>query len=93
LLGSFTSRPASIHQFNIDNLFKIGQIGNQSIYATNSSVHMLISVAVICLLMVGGIAGRQLVRGRFQTIAEVTYEFVESMIRSTAGREGMRFFP
>ena len=23
-----------IHQFNIDNLFKIGQIGNQVIYAT-----------------------------------------------------------
>ena len=82
-----------IHQFNIDNLFKIGQIGNQTFYFTNSSVYMLVSVAVICLLMVGGAAGRQLVPGRFQSMAEVSYEFVASMIRSTAGPEGMKFFP
>ena len=82
-----------IHQFNIDNLFKIGQIGNQTFYFTNSSVYMLVSVAVICLLIVGGAAGRQLVPGRFQSMAEVSYEFVASMIRSTAGPEGMSFFP
>src|SRR5437660_6307541 len=82
-----------IHQFNIDNLFKIGQIGNQAIYFTNSSVYMLVSVAAICLLMVGGAAGRQLVPGRFQSMAEVSYEFVASMIRSTAGEDGMKFFP
>src|SRR3954453_7188839 len=82
-----------IHQFNIDNLFKIGQIGNQAIHFTNSFVYMLVSVAVICLLMVGGAAGRQLVPGRFQSMAEVSYEFVASMIRSNAGPEGMRFFP
>src|SRR5437762_6232623 len=82
-----------IHQFNIDNIFKIGQIGNQAFYFTNSSVYMLVSVAVICLLMVGGAAGRQLVPGRFQSMAEVSYEFVASMVRSTAGPEGMKFFP
>src|SRR3984885_10412943 len=82
-----------IHQFNIDNLFKIGQISNQAIYFTNSSVYMLVSVAVICLLMVVGVAGRQLVPGRFQSMAEVSYEFVATMVRSNAGPEGMKFFP
>jgi F-type H+-transporting ATPase subunit a len=82
-----------IHQFNIDNLFKIAQIGDQAIYFTSSSVYMLISVAVIFLLMVVCVAGRQLVPGRFQSLAEVSYEFVASMIRSNAGPEGMRFFP
>jgi F-type H+-transporting ATPase subunit a len=43
--------------------------------------------------MVGGAAGRQLVPGRFQSMAEVSYEFVASMIRSNAGAEGMKFFP
>jgi F-type H+-transporting ATPase subunit a len=80
-----------IHQFNIDNLFKIGQIGNHAIYFTNSSVYMLVSVAVICLLTC--VAGWQLVPGRFQSMAEVSYEFVASMVRSNAGPEGMRFFP
>ena len=54
---------------------------------------MLVSVAVICLLMVVCAAGRQLVPGRFQSMAEVSYEFVASMVRSNAGPEGMRFFP
>jgi F-type H+-transporting ATPase subunit a len=44
-------------------------------------------------LMIGGSAGRQLVPGRIQSVAELSYEFVASMIRSTAGSEGMRFFP
>ena len=82
-----------IHQFNIDNLFTIGHIGGQPIYFTNSSAYMLVAVAVICLLMIGGVAGRQLVPGRFQSMAEVSYEFVAQMIRSNAGAEGMRFFP
>jgi F-type H+-transporting ATPase subunit a len=82
-----------IHQFNIDNLFTIGHIGGQPIYFTNSSAYMLVAVTVICLLMIGGVAGRQLVPGRFQSMAEVSYEFVASMIRSNAGAEGMRFFP
>jgi F-type H+-transporting ATPase subunit a len=82
-----------IHQFQLDNLFTIGHIGGQTIYFTNSSAYMFLAVAVVSLLMIGGSAGRQLVPGRFQSIAEITYEFVASTIRSTAGSEGMKFFP
>jgi len=80
-----------IHQFNIDKLFTIGHIGNQEIAFTNSSAYMLVSVALISLLMIG--AGRQLVPGRFQSMAEISYEFVANTIRSNAGAEGMKFFP
>ena len=82
-----------IHQFNIEPLFTIGHIGNHTIAFTNSSLYMFLSVAVISLLMIGGMAGRQLVPGRLQSIAEISYEFVASTIRSTAGSEGMKFFP
>jgi F-type H+-transporting ATPase subunit a len=82
-----------IHQFNIEPLFTIGHIGNHTIAFTNSSLYMFIAVAVISLLMIGGMAGRQLVPGRLQSVAEISYEFVASMIRSTAGTEGMKFFP
>ena len=82
-----------IHQFNIDKLFTIGHIGGQEIAFTNSSAYMFLAVAIISLLMIGGSAGRQLVPGRIQSIAELSYEFVASMIKSTAGSEGMRFFP
>ncbi len=80
-----------IHQFNIDKLFTVGHIGNQEIAFTNSSAYMLVSVALISLLMIG--AGRQLVPGRFQSVAEISYEFVANTIRSNAGAEGMKFFP
>jgi F-type H+-transporting ATPase subunit a len=33
------------------------------------------------------------VPGRFQAMTEITYEFVATMVRSTAGSEGMKFFP
>ena len=82
-----------IHQFEIHNLFKIAQIGDHAIYFTNSSAYMLVSVAVICLLAVRGLRGQQLVPGRFQSMAELSYEFVATMIRSAAGEEGMKFFP
>jgi F-type H+-transporting ATPase subunit a len=82
-----------LHQFQIKKLFTVGHIGGQEIAFTNSSAFMLLTVAVISLLMIGGTRQRQLVPGRIQSVVEITYEFVASMIRSTAGPEGMRFFP
>src|ERR1700709_1037201 len=82
-----------IHQFQITKLFTLGHIGGQEIAFTNSSAYMFLAVAVISLLMIGGSAGRQLVPGRIQSIAELSYEFVANTIRSTAGSEGMKFFP
>src|SRR5882757_1617802 len=80
-----------IHQFNIEPLFTIGHIGNQTIAFTNSSLYMLVAVAIISILMLA--SGTQLVPGRLQSVAEISYEFVASTIRSTAGAEGMKFFP
>lgn len=80
-----------IHQFNIEPIFTIGHIGGQEIAFTNSSAYMLLAVALTSLLMLG--TGRKLVPGRMQSIAEISYEFVADTIRSTAGKEGMKFFP
>src|SRR6202163_2217419 len=82
-----------IHQFEITKYFTLGHIGGQEIAFTNSSAYMFASVAIISLLMIGGTAGRQLVPGRIQSVAELSYEFVANTIRSNAGSEGMKFFP
>ena len=82
-----------IEQFHITKIFTIGHIGGQEIAFTNSSAYMLVSLVIISLVMVGGTARRQLVPGRIQSLAELSYEFVASMIRSTMGPEGMKFFP
>jgi F-type H+-transporting ATPase subunit a len=48
---------------------------------------------VIVAFLIGGTTRRSLVPGRVQSVVELTYEFVASTIRSTAGSDGLRFFP
>ena len=82
-----------IHQFEIKKLATLGHIGGQEIAFTNSALFMLIAVAGVSALMIGATASRAVVPGRMQSVAEITYEFVADMLRSSAGREGMKFFP
>jgi F-type H+-transporting ATPase subunit a len=82
-----------IHQFQIKNLLTFGHIGGQEIAFTNSALFMLISLAVIAALTIGATASRALVPGRMQSVVEMSYEFVADTLRSTAGSEGMKFFP
>jgi F-type H+-transporting ATPase subunit a len=82
-----------IHQFQITPLFRIGKIGPVDLVFTNSALFMLITVAIIALVLLVPTAGRALVPGRLQSIAEMAYEFVADTIRSTAGPEGMMYFP
>ena len=82
-----------IHQFEIQKLAVLGHIGGQEIAFTNSALFMAITVVGIWALLMGGSAARALVPSRIQSIAELSYEFVANTIQSTAGKEGMRFFP
>jgi len=54
---------------------------------------MLAAVIIITAFLVLGTARGSLVPSRLQSAAEISYEFVASTVRSTAGSEGMRFFP
>ena len=82
-----------IHQFNIVKYFTLGHIGGHEIAFTNSALFMIIATALIVALMIGATSSRALVPGRLQSAAEMSYEFVANTLRSTAGSEGMKFFP
>jgi F-type H+-transporting ATPase subunit a len=82
-----------IHQFEIKKIVTLGHIGGQEIAFTNSALYMVIAVGVIAVLMLGTTASRSLVPGRLQSIAELSYEFVADTLKSSAGNEGMKFFP
>jgi len=82
-----------IHQFQIVNFFPLFKLGKADIYFTNSALFMFIAVIGLTLFMVGGTAAKRTVPSRLQSAAELTYEFAANMLRSTAGHEGMRFFP
>ena len=82
-----------IEQFQIKNLMPMAHMGGHEIAFTNSALVMLIIVGLISLLLIGGTARRALVPGRVQSIAEMSYEFVANTVQSSAGPEGMKFFP
>ena len=79
-----------IHQFHLNKIFTIGHIGNQEIAFTNSTAYMLLAVVLIAGMMLA--AGRALVPGRFQSVVELSYEFVANTLRTSAGSHGMTFF-
>jgi F-type H+-transporting ATPase subunit a len=82
-----------IHQFEIHPIVNLGRIGGYDIAFTNSALYMAITVVGIAALLVGASSSRALVPGRLQSVAELSYEFVANTIQTTAGKEGMRFFP
>ena len=82
-----------IHQFQIKKIVSLGEIGGVEIAFTNSAAFMLAAVALTVGGLVLATAGRSLVPGRVQSVAEVTYEFIADMVRQSTGDEGMRFFP
>lgn len=82
-----------IEQFEIHNVAPLFKIGSAQIQFTNSTIFMLVSIALATLLLLGTTTGRRLVPTRLQSMAELCYELVENTLRSTAGEEGMRFFP
>jgi len=89
-----------IHQFKIHDLFNIGTFGGDGtdgsgihIAFTNSSLFMVFTVGLIGLFLILGSSRRAIIPGRIQLMAEMCYEFIANMVRTTAGTEGMRFFP
>ena len=82
-----------IHQFEIKNFFPVINIGGYEISFTNSALYMFIMVGLVSVLMIGATARRAIVPGRLQSLVEISYEFVANTVRSSAGAEGMKFFP
>lgn len=81
-----------IHQFNIERIVNLHPFGLDASF-TNASLLMVVILGLVSLLMIAGTASRAMVPGRMQAAAEITYEFVADTVRSSAGDEGMRFFP
>jgi F-type H+-transporting ATPase subunit a len=81
-----------MEQFAVKPIFPL-HIGGYDVSFTNQSLWMCIVVAVVSTFLLYAGSGRKLVPGRAQSMAELGYEFVENMVDSAAGHEGMRFFP
>jgi F-type H+-transporting ATPase subunit a len=79
-------------QFVIHRLVPL-QIGNVDASFTNASLWMAIAVLLATLVMTLTVNKSALVPGRWQSLAEVSYEFVANMLRDNVGDAGRKYFP
>jgi len=60
---------------------------------TNASMFMMFAVAGVATFLMLSMRGRALVPTRWQSMAELSYEFIAGMVRDNVGNEGRKYFP
>jgi len=82
-----------IEQFAIKPIVKLGEIGGQPVAFTNSALFMVLTALGAAAFMFLSSKRGSVVPGRWQSSAEILYEFVSKTLRENAGEKGMTFFP
>ncbi|AXX99318.1 F0F1 ATP synthase subunit A [Profundibacter amoris] len=80
-----------MEQFTVEPLF-----GGDTIHwytPTNVTLWMALAVLAIIGLLVLGTRKRAIVPSRTQSVAELAYGFVHSMVEDVAGKEALKYFP
>lgn len=81
-----------LEQFKVEPLIPLHIAGFDVSY-TNSALFMTVAVVLITALLVLGTRRGALVPGRWQSISELSYEFVADMVETNAGHGAEPYFP
>jgi len=81
-----------LHQFAISPLAKF-EICGVDLSFTNSSLAVLVAVALIFALFAFGLRKGGMIPNRLQAFIEMMYELVAGMITGNAGTAGLKYFP
>ena len=84
--------PNPMHQFEIHRYLDWRPFGVDASF-TNSSLAMVLVVAIVTGFILYAMRNRSLVPSRVQSVAEMAYEFVANIVRTTAGDGAMGYFP
>jgi len=79
-------------QFEIKPLYKL-ELGGYDVSFTNSALFMTLAFLLITFFLLLSTKKRATVPGRWQVMAELSYEFIASLIRDTIGADGRKYFP
>ena len=79
-------------QFEIKTLIPL-KLGEIDVSFTNSALFMSLTLVMVTLFLVLGMRQRALVPKRWQSMTELSYEFVANLLRDTVGNEGRKYFP
>ena len=89
--GGINIDPMSQFEVKIPSWLGGGQVEWYSV--TNVTIWMTLTIVAISALLIYGTRGRAIVPSRTQSVAEVIYGFVHSMVEDIAGKEGLKYFP
>ena len=81
-----------LEQFTVKPLIEI-PVGAFDAHFTNSALFMTLAVVAATAFFTLGMRGRALVPTRWQSLAELAYEFIADMVRDNVGAEGRKYFP
>lgn len=81
-----------LQQFEVKTLIPI-HLGSVDASFTNASMFMMFAVAGVATFLILSMRGRALVPTRWQSMAELSYEFIASMVRDNVGTEERKYFP
>jgi F-type H+-transporting ATPase subunit a len=81
-----------VAQFELKTLIPI-EVGGVDLSYTNSAAWMVLAIAGVTAFLTLSMSGRRLVPGRWQLMAELSYEFIANMVKDNVGSEGRKYFP
>ena len=81
-----------LHQFTIERIVPL-HIGPYDVSFTNSAAYMVAAVLLVTAFILLTTRHARLVPDRWQSVTELSYEFIANMIEENAGHGSERYFP
>jgi len=81
-----------LEQFEIVPFVEV-KTQNIDLSFTNSSLSMVITVAIITIFLTLSVNTRSIIPSRLQLVSELMYNFVAQLLSDTVGDNGRRYFP
>ncbi|KKB96515.1 ATP synthase subunit a, partial [Candidatus Arcanobacter lacustris] len=79
-------------QFEIKPLVNL-DLATSNISFTNSSLFMILALIVAAILLALPMRNAKLVPNRMQSLSEMLYQFVETILKDTAGGKSLKYMP
>lgn len=81
-----------LHQFEIHEIVPLN-IAGYNVAFTNSSLFMVLAAFLATILMIVPMRRAALIPGRWQSLPEMFYEFIQTLVRDVIGPGGMKYLP
>jgi len=91
-MSASNQKHSPLEQFEITPYLEF-KTGNIDLSITNSSLSMMLTVAIITIFLTATVKTRALIPSRLQLISEMSYNFIAKLLEDTVGNEGRKYFP